>query len=173
MTKLELKCSLDSLKKLEEKLTESVMLKVGWFPSAVYTNNTEDGKEELPVAMVAAIQEKGLPGRKIPPRPFLGPAADNNRSIWSKILNDQLKKNSLRTSFEILGLRAQEDVSLEISKVTSPPLKDSTVMNRLRRYSQFKGRKVKEKDLEKEGVSIRKPLVDTGYMKATVSYEVE
>lgn len=135
--------------------------RVGWFPSAKY----EGGQ---PVAGIAAVQEFGSPARGIPPRSFFRTTAVEKRDEWAKTAADLARaaaqgKVKPDNVMELLTLAAGGHVRATITKISDPPLKDATVAARKRRLADGgKGAKA----------SIAKPLVDTGIMLATLSYEV-
>lgn len=162
---------------------KNIQSKVGWFESAKY----EDG---TPVAYVAAIQEKGSPERSIPPRPFFRKTINDQQVKWKQTIKSEVKKvlKNQKTLFdvmELLGLMAAGNVQKTISKITTPPLSPVTIL--LRKYRKL-GIKVtgktvgeahkvvnfigprpkKDKSANISGVST-KPLVDTGYMLATLA----
>lgn len=138
--------------------------KVGWFESAKYADGT-------PVAGVAYVQEFG--GRRIPPRPTLRPTADTQAGEWSKtaatvskaVMRGQLQPTAL---FEALCLKAEGDVREAITKLTSPPLAESTIAARRRRLAP--GSEVVDVP---PVMGIAKPLVDTGILLNTLTSKVE
>jgi hypothetical protein len=136
--------------------------KVGWFPSAVY----EKGQ---PVAGIAAVQEFGSPSRGIPPRPFFRTTAIEKRGEWSKNAEQLARraatgKMAPELVMEGVALAAGGNVRATITKIQSPPLKQSTIDARKRRLADG-GASAK--------ATIAKPLVDTGIMLATLSYEYQ
>jgi hypothetical protein len=130
--------------------------KVGFFDTATY----EDG---IPVAQVAMIQEYGAPQKNIPPRPFMRPAKENNQKTWKKTftygINQSFKTGDFKQAFNLVGMQAQSDIKTAIKNVTTPALAESTKKARL--TGKVKNAK-----------TATKPLVDTGYMLASVEYEV-
>lgn len=145
---------LDTVKRLKD-----ARVRVGWFEESKYDDNT-------PVADVAFWQEYGTK-RGIPERPFMRPAAFHNEKKWTQIAEQEIRKcvkdgKPLTLAMEKLGLVVQGDVQAEISAVTEPALKESTIKARLRR-----------KKVKKVTASLTKPLVDTGVMLASVQHKVE
>lgn len=153
--------------------------KVGWFPSAVYP----DG---MPVAEIAAIQEFGLPSRKIPSRSFMRSTALEKNKVWqnkaAEISKAILEKRiTPEQGMDLLCLQAEGDIAETISKIQSPPLSEITLG--VRKYKQ-QGKKVtgrtigeiaqklKDGTLDISGVST-KPLVDTAVMINTLTHTVE
>lgn len=127
--------------------------KVGWFASAKYPNGT-------PVAYVAAIQEFGHGA--IPPRPFMRPTIAENDNRWRALLRAQMKTladgKKVKQVLTVLASTVEGNIAKAISKVTDPPLKQSTID---RRFHSKKG-----------SVSV-KPLVDTRLMFNSITSVVE
>lgn len=148
--------------------------KVGWFESAEYPDGT-------PVALIAAVQEYGSPGKKIPPRPFLRPTIAAEVPKWKKIIKDgttaMLKgKLSPEQVMEGVGLQAQGDFKRTIAKLTTPALADSTIRGRKRKVvgKKGEGEKRSEYSAKVDAASVsEKPLNDTGYMLATLLTQTE
>lgn len=159
---------------------------VGWFESSKY----EDG---APVAGVAAVQEYGSAKRGIPPRPFFRPTAEQQAGAWKAtaaqvskgILQGHLKPDAL---MEALSLKAEADVRVAITKLLTPQLSLLTLQARKHKKEQdgSKGpvqpftaktlgklqRSRDEGPPDVSGVST-KPLVDSGYLLATLTSKVE
>lgn len=115
------------------------------FPSG---NNYPDGTS---VAYVAAIQEFGAPAAGIPPRPFIRPTVKEKKDQWVKGLTKSVVKvaEGKMSAFEALslvGIQAAADIQTKITTIYSPPNAESTI--------KAKGS--------------AKPLIDTGYMHASV-----
>ena len=135
---------------------------VGWFESAKY----EDG---TPVAVIAAVHEYGAPSKGIPPRPFMRPTQQEKQQEWAGVARQVSRavvagKMPAGGLMEALALKAEGDVRAYIGKIQSPALKEATVEARKRRNA--KGRK------DGVGEASDKPLVDTGYMLATLTSKV-
>ncbi len=146
----------ETLKKTIVEINHSA-LRVGWGENQKYDNGT-------PVAMIAAQNEFGNPAKKIPPRPFMRPAISAQGDNWKKQLSGGIKmvfsdKLTVSNVFEAVGKLVVSDIQKSISKVTSPALKPSTIKARLR------GKKVGNAG------TASKPLVDTGYMMASITHE--
>lgn len=136
--------------------------RVGWFPSAVY----EGGQ---PVAGVAFVQEHGSAKRSIPPRPFMRPTATEKRAEWAKTVGQLTKaaaqgKIAPENVMQGLTMAAEGHVRAAITKISTPPLAESTIAARKRRLADG-GAGAKS--------SIAKPLVDTGVMLNSLTSEVE
>lgn len=141
-------------------------VKIGWFPSSRY-----DDEKRTPVAYIAAQNEYGNPNKNIPARPFIRPTIAQNNKKWQNIGKRGIKAVINRTStvsnvLDSIGISIRDDIQRAITRVYSPPLKKSTIEARLARRTHS-GRLNKT-----QAQSITKPLVDTGYMLATVSYEL-
>lgn len=137
------------------KQIEQTNAKVGFFDTAVY----EDGTS---VASVAIQNEFGVPQKRIPPRPFMRPAKDNNSAKWKKTFLAGMKQGDAKHAFNLVGMAAQGDIKEAIKEVTRPALATSTVEARLKGKKQGKA----------VALTIAKPLVDSGYMLTSVEYEV-
>lgn len=138
--------------------------KVGWFKNDKYT--TPEGKK-IPVAYVAMIQEEGYAPRKIPPRPFLRPTAAEQKNTWQQLARTKAKgiasgEETGDTLLEAITQKAAGDFRKAITQLQSPPLKEATIKNRLR----------KRKNRTTVGL-LTKPLVDSGVMLNTLSGSVE
>lgn len=167
-------------KNLEDKIKQKMALKVGWFPNAKYRGDGEKTKN-VPVAMVAVVQEFGE--GNVPPRPFMRPAAINHSEEWAQKFARDIKNGQLKYALNNLGFMVEGDIRKEISNVWVPQLKRETIYARLRKHGWFnrdkfsaRQRKNHHKKLDKmvgsqEGIA--KPLIDTGYMIASVTHEVD
>lgn len=144
--------------------------KVGWFPSAVY----EGGQ---PVAGIAHVHEFGSPSRGIPPRLGMRATATEKREEWKRTV-EQLSRATMQGHMpaghvlEGLAMAAGGHLAQTISKVTAPALKAATIAARKRRLAD--GGKSLTGAKGGAGVAgIAKPLVDTGILLDTLSYEFE
>lgn len=155
-------------------------VRVGWFESSKYPD-----AHATPVAYVAAINELGPHAR-----PFMRPTFEQNDVEWSaKMLQfcRQIVKGrwTVEEGLEAMGLVVGSDIQKTITEVTKPDLSLITLV--ARKY-RLEGRKVTgatiggiaawinrvgadEVKAYVSGIST-KPLNDTGYMLATVSYSV-
>lgn len=172
----------EKLKKLLADLKNAKVSKVGWFESAKY----EDG---TPVAYVASIQEFGAPSQSIPSRSFMRTTILEKQQEWRRIVQVEtkllFKNNSSPVQIlEIIGLIAVGDIRKKISQILTPPLSMTTILLRKLKKeggqvtgaavgdafntANFVGpRAKKDKSANIAGVST-KPLVDTGYLLATL-----
>ncbi|GBK97742.1 hypothetical protein [Vibrio harveyi] len=133
---------------------------VGWLESARYDDGT-------PIAGVAAVHEYGSPIRRIPPRPYLRTAKEENRESWKKLVDfvsKQILSGNMKVedALEMLGLKISGDIKKAIKNISSPALKQKTIANRLRKKAD--GKTVGNLD---------KPLIETAIMINSVTYEVK
>jgi len=106
-------------------------------------------------ATIAAVHELSAPSRGIPARPFLIPTMRNNAEKYTTLmaqgfrnaLQDRTKASEV---YEKIGLVASNDVKDYIVSGQFVPLKESTI--------------------DRKGSS--KPLIDTGELRNSISYEV-
>jgi hypothetical protein len=106
-------------------------------------------------ATIAAAHEMGAPSRGIPARPFLIPTMQNNAEKYTNLMaqgfrNALQDKEKAAEVYEKIGLVASSDVKDYIVSGQFVPLKESTI--------------------DRKGSS--KPLIDTGEMRNSISYEV-
>lgn len=145
------------------KKLKNARLSVGWFETAKYDDNTAVGE-------VAAYQEYGT--STIPPRPFMRPAQKKNEDKWIALALSEIKKcveKGIPLSYALsrLGLVVQGDIQQAITDVLTPKLKEATIKARMRR------RGMSTKDIGSVPDTLKKPLVDTGTMLATVQSRSE
>jgi len=134
--------------------------KVGFFESAKYPDGTS-------VAYVASIQEMGYAEGNIPPRPFMRPTIAKESKEWTKQFGFGAKRVALGEMtptqvMDAVGLAAAGSVAKTIAEVQTPPLKESTVNARKRRYAD-----------RKTTGNLTKPLVDTAVMVTSVTHLTE
>jgi hypothetical protein len=151
------------LDKLIADLSTDKVLKVGW-PKAIRYSKESGGNY---IAEIAAQNEYGAPHKRIPARPFMGPAITNNKAKWLNTLERGVKSvikgnNDIDEVLKLIGAQAAGDVSQAIKDVTSPQLSEVTIAIRLS--------KLKKKA---RTASLEKPLIDTGIMLRSVTYAVE
>jgi len=120
-------------------------------PKAIYAGIFESAKYDdgTPVAQVAFWQEYGT--LKIPMRPFMRNALAKNKVRWIRFFKRQIESH---LDFDLALNRTGEimrgDIIKSIVATTTPPNKPSTI----------KAKKSSH------------PLIDTGLLKNSVSYEV-
>ncbi|MGV7078487.1 hypothetical protein ACWA5Z_06735 [Testudinibacter sp. P80/BLE/0925] len=142
-------------KRLKEfKEAEKKVARVGVLNQQHYDDNT-------PVAYVAAIHEYGSTEKHIPPRPFFRPTISDKKTEWGGIAKNLLKsKGEISDALELMGMRAAADVVETIGNIKEPPLQESTVKARKRRYKS------------KSTQDPEKPLVDTKLLISSISHDV-
>lgn len=133
---------------------------VGWFESSKYADGT-------PVAYIAAIHEFGYAPKNIPPRMGLREMSKERKSYWSKVAEQGARqildgRSTADEMMELLGGVGEADVRKQIASVTEPPLLPATI--KARQNASASG--------EKRTATGAKPLVDSGYLLATVSHVV-
>jgi hypothetical protein len=134
------------MRDLSRKLNNAGTLRVGFLERARYPDGT-------PVAMVAAIQNFGAPRRNIPPRPFFSAVGARLPTEGPRVAVAALKATGLdaRRAMDLIGEHFRGEIQQSIRDTNSPPLKPATVRRK----------------------GFQKPLVDTGHMLASVSYEIK
>jgi GNAT superfamily N-acetyltransferase len=128
---------------LAQKVQRGGTLKVGFLANATYP----DGKQ---VALIAAFNEFGT--AKAPPRPFFRNMIANKSKGWGPSAASLLKQTGydVRVTLDFVGQGIAGQLAQSITDLMSPPLAESTV--------------------KRKGFS--KPLVDTGHMRNSISYDV-
>lgn len=159
---------------------ERLSVRVGWTEAARY----EDG---TPVAVAAANNEFGDPGRSIPPRPFMRPTISEKSASWAalgtRLFRAAVKgEQSVSGVYDLLGAKVAGDIAKAIKRVTAPPLSRTTLMLRKMKKLGVVGKVTHSTvgeasawaagdDTDITGVS-KKPLVDTGVMLNSLTHEV-
>lgn len=121
-------------------------VRVGFLEGATYPGGT-------PVAMIAAIHNFGAPRAGIPPRPFFSNMIVDKSPEWGPAIGQLMVDNDYDVA-RVLALSGEAiagQLRQSIADTNSPPLAESTI--------------------KRKGHS--KPLVDTGHMLRSVSYEVK
>lgn len=136
--------------------------KVGYFESAKYPDGT-------PVATVAAIQELGSVQNNIPPRPTMRPAGIETKKEFQSHGTQGMKAILAGTETMVSVMSKVCDlcaglIKKNISKITQPPLKKSTVLAR---------QSMKNQDKTFVSTSLAKPLIHTGILLNSPTYKVE
>jgi hypothetical protein len=139
---------------------QSKQAAVGWFSTAKYP--AADGKDAVPVAYVATIQEFGYPEGGIPARSFVRSTQAEKQKGWSVLLakgSSRVMEGKMTAEFmyDALGLQVAGDIRKTLATAQFQDLADSTVAARAR----------------ERGVSIEEvnkdPLHDTGYMQTSLT----
>ena len=132
-------------------------LETGFFASARYPSvrtGKRGGQKQTPhpVSTVALWNEFGT-RNGIPERPFMRNSAADFRNVCHPVLKARLDPKALAVTRQIaneLGLVQQTRIQKEITTLNEPPNAPSTI--------------------ERKGSS--SPLVDTGFMRLSVTYNV-
>ena len=134
------------LREIAERLERADQVAVGFMENAKYPDGT-------PVAYVAAIQNYGAPSVNIPPRPFFSDMVKDKSPNWPSQLGAVLKHNDFdaEKSLKLMGEGIGSDLQDSIEDTNDPELKQATI--------------------DRKGFP--KPLIDTGHMINSVSYEVD
>ena len=140
------------VEKLSKSKVKDARAYVGWFEDSKYDDNTKIGE-------VAFWQEYGT-SKGIPPRPFMRPAEMHKGQLWVKLIEQEMRKCMekglpLTLALQRVGLVVAGDIQQEITQVTEPPLKESTIKARIRRH---------KKSGKPFILSVSKPLVDNGIL---------
>ena len=136
----------EALQKLSGQLASGKSVRVGFLENATYSNGT-------PVAMIAAIQDFGAPRAGIPPRPFFRNMIAAKKGEWPAAIAKLLKANNndAHKTLELVGQAVAGQLRQSIIDTNSPPLAPATIARK----------------------GFDKPLVDTGHMLNSISYEVK
>lgn len=176
------KVDLSAIKQLKEALEQAngEKLQVGWLSSANYS-------EGMPVAQVAFWQEYGT--KSAPPRPFFRPAIAENESKWANLVESGAGavvegRATMDMVFNGLGLMTQADIK---NAITGPQPALSPVTLALRRLKN-EGYTINGTLVGAVAAAVARgetgngqlgapygnttPLVDTGIMLATLTYNV-
>ena len=136
--------ALDELEKLNKSLRGNNAVRVG-LPKG--SNAYPDGTS---VIMVGAVHEFGSPSRGVPQRSYLRSTLNTKRPNYKEMfkkLGRQIVQGTLskKKALGLLGLQLQTDVREKITDIDTPELK------------------------HREG----NPLIDTGHLRDSITYEVE
>ncbi len=135
-----------ALDRIARKLRRGGTVRVGFLEGATYPDGTS-------VPLVAAINEFGAPSRGQPPRPFFRRMIAAKSGEWPKAIEDLLKANEYDAArtLALMGEGIKGQLQQSIVDLVDPPLSPSTV----------------------RGKGSTKPLIDSGVMLASISYEVK
>lgn len=136
------------LKNVTQRARQDQTLRVGFLENATYPNGTS-------VAYVAAVQNWGHvfdDGRVIPPRPFFTNMVKEHKGEWPSQIAALLKYNDFQTTVTLkqMGQVIKDELVKSIIDTNEPPLAQSTI--------------------DQKG--FEKPLVDTGHMMSSASFDV-
>lgn len=138
------KKAIKEIEKLVKSLKGPDLVKVG------LPKGSNDYPDRTSVIMVGLVHEFGSPSRNIPQRSFLRSTVASNKREYKGIFKRLGKKivDGKITKLEalkLLGLKVQTDVRDKITDIDSPELKS------------------------RDG----NPLVDTGHLRQSITYEVD
>lgn len=159
-------------------------VEAGWFESAKYDDGT-------PVAGIMAQNELGNPARSIPARPFMRPAAEENKVKWKETAAKgfaavvQGNKDADQV-LNIIGLQAVSDIKNSINSGNHAALSPITIALRKHRNEGVKiggafvgavaaaiaEGKTGRGELGDQSFGNKTPLQDSGYAISTLVYEV-
>ena len=147
------------------KRSNGAGVRVGWIGGEQHPGG------DISVTQIAMVHEFGSRKRNIPARPTLRPTFDKNRRRYRKLLAAEYGrmidgKISVARALIAVGLQAEGDVKLAITKLKSPRLKRSTILGKSRTI----GQKSRRKSFEQ---SAGNPLIDTGIMRDRVTHKLE
>lgn len=133
------------LSEVANTLAKKQALKVGFLAGGLYDDGTS-------IPMVAAIQDFGAPRAGIPPRPFFRNAIANNSSGWKDVVKAGLLANNLdsKKALSMLGQVIVGQIQESLNEGDWTPLRPATIARK----------------------GFAQPLVDTGKMRDSVSYEM-
>lgn len=142
-----------ALQALEQKITRSGTLRVGFLENARYTDThpvRHTKRQPLHVAQVAFWNEFGT--SRAPPRPFFRTTIARESATWGKKLTAALKHYNYdgELALRALGQSMRDDIEAAIAQWSSPGNAPATI--------RIKG--------------FDKPLVDEGTMQRAVDYEI-
>lgn len=132
--------------RLQRDLASAPKLLVGFLDGATYPDGTR-------VAAVAAYNEYGDPACNRPPRPFMRQTIEHERDGWGKTLAAGLRMNNYKAEAGLgaLGEDIAGAIRETITQFDSPPLSPCTIARK----------------------GFAKPLIDTGMMLRSVSWELD
>lgn len=134
------------MREMASMLERPAFVRVGFLENATYPSS-------LSVPMIAAINEFGAPSRGQPPRPFFRRMIAAKSSEWPEAIGNLLVANNYDVELTMaqVGEAISGQLRQSIVDLVDPPLAPSTI--------------------KRKGHA--KPLIDTGHMLQSVSYEVE
>lgn len=127
---------------------------VGYFAKQGGHVGSSQGKRPITLGDLARIHEQGL-GR-VPKRAFVKPAITANRHKYAKLLKNSITpvlegRLSPKTAWQLVGQEAVKDIQQYMLTATFTPLAPATI--------------------KAKGSS--KPLIDTGQLRQSVTYQVK
>lgn len=144
----------DALRRLSERFEkEDLQILVG-VPEGAGSYAAEDGKPELTIATIAAVNEFGTRDGSIPARPFLRPAIEEGTPKFVRLAEIDLPdillgRQPMSRLLNRMGNLAVGMVQQKITDLKTPPNAKSTIA--------------------KKGSD--NPLIDTGALRQSINYE--
>jgi hypothetical protein len=95
----------------------------------------KDQKARFSNAQIAEVHEYGAPNKGIPARPFLRSTLIRNKQVYTDALATQMRKSvkqrqPAEQAYQMVGLKAAQDVQHEIRHGTHTPLKAATIQRK-------------------------------------------
>lgn len=137
---------LDLAREFKKKniIDSDVELSIGFFSEARYENGDY-------VASVAFTNEFGDASKRIPARPFFRNTIKTHSTKWGDIFAKQAKQGNAKGALNYLGNVIKGDIQKSITDLRTPPNAPLTIA--------MKGSS--------------NPLIDTGFMRASVTYKID
>lgn len=151
------------------------------FPSDTTERKAEVGDEPTNAAL-GYIHDNGMPEQNIPARPFMEPGMKRaigkveelaQRTARAALSGAPNSATMVEQGLHSMGLVAQAAIRGVINEGIAPPLANATL-----RARAAKGRKGAKQELANRaagkppGMSLAKPLVDTGQLRNAVNYVI-
>ncbi|MDY3947517.1 MAG: hypothetical protein SOZ40_06020 [Ezakiella sp.] len=110
------------------------------------------------IVLIAAVHEFGSPKRRIPERSFLRSNFDDNYDRYADMLMNRIEDVldgaiSVNDALSLVGQTVAQDTQMTIRRVIPPPLKEATI--------------------KRKGKGKTTPLIDTGRLIGSITYEVK
>lgn len=178
------------------KLLADIEVLVG-FPEDTTTRdeNPDDKAEDRGItnAALAYIHDNGAPEARIPARPFMVPALEENKDRIEKALSGAMRQamrgdsHKMEQALVAAGLVAKLAIQNKINEGIPPPLSISTLKNRARRNKGSiakaaeieLGRRAAMEELGEDpffdmatALTTAKPLIDTAQMRNAVNFVI-
>lgn len=169
------------LAELSKQIAKASEVRIGFLEGSTEADGTS-------IPMIAAIQEFGTTNTKertvIPPRPYFRTMIAEHSGEWGEVLGKVLEHNGMdaENGLEQMGMYIGGQLQQSIIDTMEPALSDVTLMLRKMRSEDqslvVTGKTVGEAARrvaagEDVGDVSRKPLVDTGTLLRSVSYQVD
>lgn len=136
-----------------------------------------------PVAMIAAVHEFGSPSQGIPERPFLRTAMQENRDKYVRLNRINLVKMlrgqmGMEQALGKLGEMAKGDVQAKLKNGDFKRLDPKTIAARRRARSNGYNKALQRKVAKKQAAGnaagpIDRPLIDSGQLRQSITWEIE